>query len=76
MNYRMDKYDVNNDNIPKRTERNRNLYESEAIDNYDKFDVNSIPEENIRINSNYDYLLLYIYQYSSNDFFIDIKIHY
>ena len=42
----------------------------------DNFDVNSIPEENIRINSNYDYLLIYIYQYASNDFFIDIKIHY
>ena len=42
----------------------------------DNFDVNFIPEENIIINSNYDYLLIYIYQYTPYDFFIDIKKHY
>lgn len=41
MNSRMDKYDVETPELKKRTERNRDLYYSEGIGNYDKFDINS-----------------------------------
>ena len=41
----------------------------------DNFDTNFIEEKNLRTNSNYDYLLIYIYQYAPNGFFIDVKNH-
>lgn len=41
MNSRMDKYEVETPELKKRTERNRDLYYSEGIGNYDKFDINS-----------------------------------
>lgn len=40
MSSRMEKYELTSD-IPRRTERNKNLYQSNDIDNYDKFDINS-----------------------------------
>ena len=41
MNSRMDKYDFETPELKKRTERNKNLYYSSEIDDYEKFDVNS-----------------------------------
>lgn len=41
MNSRMDKYEVDTPELKKRTERNKELYHTYEIDNYDKFDINS-----------------------------------
>ncbi len=41
MNSRMDKYEIEAPELKKRSERNKALYNSYDIDNYDKFDVNS-----------------------------------
>ena len=41
MSSRMEKYELDTSNIPRRTERNRVLYESNEVDDYNKFDINS-----------------------------------
>ena len=41
MNSRMDKYDLETPELKKRTERNKELYKSFEIENYNKFDINS-----------------------------------
>lgn len=41
MNSRMDKYEVDTPELKKRTERNKELYHTYEIDDYDKFDINS-----------------------------------
>ena len=41
MGSRMDKYEFDTEKIPRRTERNKYLYESNEVDDYEKFDINS-----------------------------------
>lgn len=41
MNSRMDKYELETPELKKRTERNKKLYQSVDISDYDKFDINS-----------------------------------
>ena len=41
MNSRMDKYELETPELKKRTDRNKELYNSYEIENYNKFDINS-----------------------------------
>ena len=41
MNSRMDKYEDDTPALKKRTEKNANLYQTNGVDEYDKFDINS-----------------------------------